>query len=206
MRLSCEYNLPGFCQMLDSEAGMNPASAGLVVDWMHDNSMCRPEAHADVCLLYARDKEACEGVPESQGFFCDKCERSDYEPVGIGRCACGGYARLRRISLTPLLPTDFPQAVFAEWCRRVLGVLIPAMRLSNRFCSPHLWCVTDDRGNPFMSRLHHTKAGAAREMKQRALAYVPVTGQQGKSARQFVPVDPYPESSLPFPPHLSGHG
>ena len=61
MKLSREYDLPKLCALFDAAAA-DSSLAGIVVDAMEEMDLLRDEARLDVCLLYARDKGACEGL------------------------------------------------------------------------------------------------------------------------------------------------
>ena len=145
MNLSQDYPLIEFCQMLDGTAS-DPTLAGIVVDWMDDHGLCqthRPEIMADVCLMYARDKGACEGLTEGWT-RCLQCggsgtvtmEHFDRLPLTIRNPAspvpkpnirqtqeaCPVCLRGQmQQKMYPLLPTEFHQKVFAEWAGRCWG-------------------------------------------------------------------------------------
>lgn len=146
MNLSREYNLPRLCSLFDGFAAAQALpekdrpTPGMVVDAMEEMEMLRDESCVDVCLLYARDKGACEGLwacPDCKGSVglseqdtgskvCHKCQSAwlptdDFPP--------------QPLPLVPLLPTDFPQAVFAEWCGRVFGAEV--MGKVEAVCQPY---------------------------------------------------------------------
>lgn len=211
MKLSQPYPLDLLCSLMDGTKH-DPALAGVVVDALDDAGMCqtnRPEIMVDVCLLYARDRGACEGLTERRDIITTQLPDETFSEALPGESVYG-HARGVLMRLAPLLPTDFPQAVFAEWAARCWAVTIPELktvvipqwsnvRIDQPIPEP-AWRV-DQVGMSLigqLGRIHPTKPPAVREMKRRTLKMVPVVWEEYKSGwivnrippPAFVPEEP----------------